>query len=107
MTPEIFAGLSDWVILRCYFAPRDKRGRLATNGKRQGWRARRRRRLERAPSELPSPESLGVPEEVMNSRVMLLAPTWVTMYYQTWRTRGLSAEEVTQKFRDEGHLKGA
>lgn len=101
MSPEIYARTPDRVILSVYLAPRDDKGRLI----REGGRAYREReeRLANAHRELPSPAALGMPDEVLQSRVYSVAPAWARMYFQVQRSRGLSVEQTLERWREEGH----
>lgn len=111
ITPAVYAGLSDRQILKVYLAPRDDDGDLIPEcdqddrGSREDRKRRRwhRRRIEAAGKELPPVEDLKVPDEVIHQGVQM---SYVLMYWQVWRGRGLTSEQVLEKWRAEHHGKG-
>jgi hypothetical protein len=61
---------------------------------RDAWQ---RQRIRNAGRELPSAESLGVPEEALLSGVPM---SWVLMFWQTWRGRNMAPEDILKRFRE-------
>lgn len=57
-----------------------------------------RRRIEAAGRELPSVEEMRIPDEVIYSGVQM---AYVLVYWQVWRGRGLTSEQVLEKWRQE------
>lgn len=109
ITPAVYAALSDRQILDIYLAPRDEDGTLVAEGssRRRSVRAQRRERLERAWRELPSAAALEIPAEVMDSPVGQRQPSFVRMYWQVWRGRGLDTQQVLARWKADGHPVGA
>lgn len=111
IAPDTYSRLSDRQILRVYLAPRDDDGDLVPEcdqddrGSREDRRRRRwnRRRIEAAGRELPPVEELKVPDEVIHSGVQM---SYVLMFWQVWRGRGLTSEQVLERWRAERHGKG-
>ena len=101
MTPWLFMRLPYRVILGSYFAPRDDKGQLIPEGE-----GRQRDGEEddgqitgdpdRARRELPKPKDLGIPVECL--RVGVNAG-WVVMFWQVWRGRGKTTEEILEIWR--------
>ena len=111
VSADTYSRLSDRQILKVYLAPRDEDGDLVPEcdqddrGSRADRRRRRwnRRRIEAAGKELPPVEELKIPEEVIHSGVQM---AYVLMYWQVWRGRGLTTEQVLERWRAEHHGKG-
>ncbi len=106
MSPAHYATLSDRQIVGIYFAARDEDGVLiplrggSSDPFLDDWQ---RQRIDRSSQELPSPESLAIPEEVMHSQVYGTNPHWAVMYFDTWRRRGQTVEQTLARWKAEGH----
>lgn len=102
ITPGVYASLSDRQIVHVFLAPRDEDGVLIPEarqkdtaaGKLEAWR---QERLDRAGQELPSLEDLEVPDEAFTRGVPM---AFVLMFWQVWRSRGLTAAETLERWRE-------
>jgi hypothetical protein len=104
MTPELYASLSDRVILGCYLAQRDEDGALIPERRRRREHSRGSRgeptgRPEDAARELPSAESLEIPALVWDSGT---PGDFTLMWWQTWRSRACyTTEQLLERWHQE------
>jgi hypothetical protein len=112
MTPELYASLSDRVILGCYLSQRDEDGALIPERRRRREQSERSRssrghgqsgeptgRPEDAARELPSAESLEIPALVWDSGT---PGDFTLMWWQTWRSRACyTTEQLLERWHQE------
>ncbi len=106
MSLEIYDRTPDRVIVGCYFAPRDKDGRLVSQAGRRQARQRKATGEVAAPTghpdaagrELPPAESLEVPAEVWADGVPM---DYTLMFWQWGRRRAMSTEQIVTAWRRE------
>ncbi len=93
ITPAVYAELSDYQIAEIYLAPRDDNLNLIPLAQRR--RPEGTGHPDRAAQELPAPEDLGIPPEVLVSGPPV---AFISMFYAVWRAREETPAEITARW---------
>lgn len=108
VTPAVYANLSDVLIVLAYLGRRDHPGgRIVLECEEDDFAsdeiaervAERERQFERAGRDMKRHGELQIPGEVVGSRTYQRSPTYVRMFWTTWLGRGLTGEQVLERWR--------
>ena len=98
ISPEEYARLSDWQILNVYLAAPDDEGRpIPMRGRSSEEGDGPTGDPDLAGRELPSAKELELPADALAYGVPM---DFVLMSFQTYRSRGLTAEQATERWRE-------
>lgn len=97
ISPRQYADLSDWQIVNVYLAPTDDDGKpIPMRGQTSDGGDGPTGDPDLAGRELPSAKELELPSDALAYGVPM---DFVLMSFQTYRRRGLTAEQATERWR--------